>query len=105
MYYQPQVDQDGRTIGAEVLIRWLHPQRGLVPPAEFIPLAEETGLIVPIGNWVVETACAQLKLWEGRAGLDDLQLAVNVSAPQFRQADFVAQVRRTLERYGSIPAG
>ncbi|WNB76640.1 EAL domain-containing protein [Methylomonas koyamae] len=103
LYYQPQVDQDGRTIGAEVLIRWLHPQRGLVPPAEFIPLAEETGLIVPIGNWVVETACAQLKLWEGRAGLDDLQLAVNVSAPQFRQADFVAQVRRTLERYGLNP--
>jgi len=104
LYYQPQVDQGGRTIGAEVLIRWRHPQRGLVPPAEFIPLAEETGLIVPIGNWVVETACAQLKLWEGQAGLDGLQLAVNVSAPQFRQADFVDQVRRTLERHGLCPS-
>ncbi|WP_445372515.1 EAL domain-containing protein [Methylomonas sp. HW2-6] len=104
LYFQPQVDQDGNIVGAEVLIRWQHPQRGLVAPAEFIPLAEETGLIVPIGNWVVDSACAQLKNWEGQAGFDGLQLAVNVSAPQFRQADFVAQVRRTITRHGLCPS-
>ena len=73
-------------IGAEALIRWIHPERGLVSPAQFIPLAEETGLILPIGQWVLETACAQLKAWQQDELTRDLVLAVNVSAKQFRQS-------------------
>ena len=93
LYYQIQVDSSRRPLGAEALIRWIHPERGLVSPAQFIPLAEETGLILPIGQWVLETACAQLKAWQQDALTRDLALAVNVSARQFRQADFVAQVQ------------
>jgi diguanylate cyclase (GGDEF)-like protein/PAS domain S-box-containing protein len=104
LYYQMQVNHTGQILGAEVLIRWLHPQRGLVSPLEFIPLAEETGLILPIGTWVLETACAQLKSWENQPQLADLQLAVNVSAPQFHQADFVEQVRQTLRRHRLKPS-
>ncbi len=94
LFYQAQVDVAGRLIGAEVLLRWMHPQRGLVSPLKFIPLAEETGLILPIGLWVLETACAQLKQWENSPLARDLQLAVNVSARQFRHKDFVEQVRK-----------
>jgi len=96
LYYQVQVTHDGQAVGAEALIRWLHPDRGVVSPAEFIGLAEETALIIPIGLWVLRTACEQLKSWENRPGRHDLQLAVNVSARQFRQADFVDQVRDVL---------
>ncbi|MFZ2404435.1 MAG: EAL domain-containing protein, partial [Methylobacter sp.] len=96
LYYQPQVYHDGQAIGAEVLIRWHHPQRGLVSPADFIPLAEETGLILPIGLWVLETACAQIKIWEDSGHTQHLQLAVNVSVRQFRQPDFVEEVSRVL---------
>ncbi len=96
LYYQPQVCHNHQFIGAEVLIRWQHPLRGLVSPAEFIPLAEETGLILPIGQWVLEAACAQIKIWEGNAHTRHLQLAVNVSARQFRQADFVEQVTQVI---------
>jgi diguanylate cyclase (GGDEF)-like protein/PAS domain S-box-containing protein len=96
LYYQPQVNHSGKIIGAEVLIRWQHPLRGLVSPAEFIPLAEETRLILPIGDWVLKTACAQLKIWEGNEHTRSLQLAVNVSARQFHQSDFVAQVSHIL---------
>lgn len=103
-YYQPQLDQDGKTLGAEVLLRWIHPERGLVSPADFIPLAEETGLIVPIGHWVLETACWQLARWQGEAGRRDLQLAVNVSARQFRQPDFIDQVHAILDHTGANPA-
>jgi diguanylate cyclase (GGDEF)-like protein/PAS domain S-box-containing protein len=103
LYYQPQVYHDGRIIGAEVLIRWRHPQHGLVPPTDFIPLAEETGLILPIGQWVLETACAQIKIWEGHELTQHLQLAVNVSARQFHQADFVTQVRQVLNRTAIRP--
>jgi diguanylate cyclase (GGDEF)-like protein/PAS domain S-box-containing protein len=103
LHYQPQLDDQYRIIGAEALLRWQHPLRGLVPPAEFIPLAEETGLIVPIGNWVLETACAQLKAWQDNAATRHLIVAVNVSARQFHQPDFVDNVCRILERTGAEP--
>ncbi len=104
LYYQPQVKHNHQVFGAEVLIRWQHPQRGVVSPASFIPLAEETGLILPIGQWVLETACAQLKVWEGSVHTQHLQLAVNVSARQFHQAGFVGQIRQVL-RYSGINPG
>ncbi len=91
LYYQPQVDGNGRVFGAEALLRWLHPQRGMVAPGEFISFAEECGLIVPMGRWVIETACAQLKSWETHPLMRDLQLAVNISAHQFLQDDFVEE--------------
>jgi len=103
LYYQIQVDSSHRPLGAEALIRWLHPERGLVSPAQFIPLAEATGLILPIGQWVLETACAQLKAWEQNALTRDLVLAVNVSAKQFHQADFVAQVQALVQRHAINP--
>ncbi len=103
LYYQPQVDDARRVIGAEALLRWEHPERGLIAPGAFIPLAEETGLIESIGLWVVDTACAQIKAWEHRESTKDLRLAVNVSARQFRQADFVDQVARSLARAGANP--
>ena len=103
LYYQVQVDADGRPIGAEALIRWLHPVRGLVPPFAFIPLAEETGLIEPIGRWVLATACQQLARWSDDDLFSRLTLAVNVSPPQFKAASFVQDVFDELERTG-IPA-
>lgn len=104
LYYQMQVNRSGQVIGAEALIRWEHPQRGLVSPVEFIGLAEETGLILSIGQWVLDTACAQLKAWEVQEHAQHLQLSVNVSARQFRQQDFVDLVRRALESSGANPA-
>jgi diguanylate cyclase (GGDEF)-like protein/PAS domain S-box-containing protein len=98
LYYQPQVDHASNVTGAEALIRWQHPQRGIVSPAEFIPLAEETGQILPLGLWVLETACAQLSAWAKVPETAHLTLAVNVSAHQFRQADFVDQVLQVCER-------
>jgi len=98
LYFQSQVYRNGQIVGAEVLLRWQHPERGLVSPLEFIPLAEETGLILPIGQWVLDTACAQLKVWEGNSRAQYLQLAVNVSARQFRHPDFVAQIQQALNR-------
>ncbi|MBS1162080.1 MAG: diguanylate cyclase/phosphodiesterase with sensor(s) [Proteobacteria bacterium] len=103
LFYQPQIDARLRVIGVEALLRWQHPQRGLVPPDDFIPLAEETGLILPIGLWVLEVACAQIKCWADDLSLRALKIAVNVSARQFRQADFVAQVQRVLEASGANP--
>jgi len=103
LYYQIQVDNSGHALGAEALIRWIHPERGLVSPAQFIPLAEETGLILPIGNWVLNTACAQIKAWHKNAHTRDLTLSINVSAKQFRQPDFVAQVRAAIERHSIDP--
>ena len=99
LHYQPQVDCDGEWIGAEALLRWGHPERGLVAPGEFIPLAEETGLILPIGRWVLETACQRLKAWSDDRR--DLRLSVNVSARQFNQPDFVEQVAETLRATGA----
>jgi len=104
LYYQAQVNHAGRILGAEVLIRWRHPKRGLILPLEFIPLAEENGLILPIGQWVLESTCAQLKAWENNLRTQHLQLAVNVSARQFRQPDFVAQVRQALQSCAINPA-
>jgi len=103
LHYQAQVVDDGRLTGAEVLLRWQHPQRGMVPPAEFIPAAEETGLILPLGHWVLQTACAQLAAWATRPEMAHLKVAVNVSARQFRQADFVEQVLAVLKKTGADP--
>jgi len=103
LYYQMQVDSSRRPLGAEALIRWIHPEHGLVSPAQFIPLAEETGLILPIGQWVLETACTQLKAWQQEALTRDLVLAVNVSAKQFRQVGFVAQVQAAVQHHEINP--
>ncbi len=104
LYYQAQVvGSAGRLIGAEVLVRWMHPQRGLVSPADFIPLAEDTGQILPLGQWVLETACQQLAQWASEPALAHLTLAVNVSAKQLQQTDFVARVQSVLERTGADP--
>ncbi len=100
LYYQAQVDDAGRVVGAEILLRWTHPEQGVISPAEFIPLAEDTGLIVPIGLWVLEHACQQLKTWSLDPNKKTLQLAVNVSARQFRQADFTQQLIDLLGKTG-----
>ncbi len=104
LHYQIQVNVANYPLGAEALIRWIHPERGMVSPAEFIPLAEETGLILPIGQWVLDTACAQLKAWESDERSRHLVMAVNVSANQFRQADFVDQVHATVQHHGIKPS-
>jgi diguanylate cyclase (GGDEF)-like protein len=100
LHYQPQAEiASGRLLGAEALLRWQHPEHGLIPPDEFIPLAEETGLIVPIGEWVLHTACAQNRAWQD-AGLAPLRVAVNVSGRQFRRLDMLETIFRTLEDTG-----
>jgi len=103
LYYQMQVNHEGQIIGAEVLLRWFYPDVGLVSPLQFIPLAEETGLILPIGHWVLESACRQIKSWESDPHTRDLMLAVNVSGRQFRQTDFVAQVIEVIHQTGINP--
>ncbi|MDP3638658.1 MAG: EAL domain-containing protein, partial [Azonexus sp.] len=103
LFVQPQVDMNRQLIGAETLIRWQPPGQAMVPPDNFIPLAEETGLIVPIGLWVLDQACAHLRRWADDAALKNLYLAVNVSARQFRQSDFVEQVQAALERHRVNP--
>lgn len=103
LHYQIQVDKLCRPLGAEALLRWSHPKRGLVSPADFIVITEDTGLIVPIGLWVLETACAQLKAWQQDELTRDLTLSVNVSAKQFRQADYVSQVKHILLETGAPP--
>jgi diguanylate cyclase (GGDEF)-like protein len=99
LYYQIQLNHRGQPLGAEALIRWIHPERGMISPFNFIPLAEETGLIIPIGQWVLETACAQLKAWEQNPMTCDLTISINVSAKQFNQPTFVRQVQTTVQRY------
>lgn len=102
LYYQPQVH--GRElIGAEALVRWRHPERGLLLPGEFIPLAEETGLILPLGAWVLETACRQEAAWAESREFADIGISVNISARQFHQPDFVRSVLETLRRTGANP--
>ena len=104
LHFQPQVDAQGHPLGAEVLLRWKHPQQGLIPPSRFIPLAESSGLIVPIGHWVLRQACMQLKVWEAERHTERLELAVNVSARQFRQPDFAMQVVQALQETGANPS-
>lgn len=103
LYYQPVVDRARRVTGAEALVRWLHPTRGLVSPGEFIALAEQTGLILHIGQWVLQTACRQLAAWAAHLSTRHLTLAVNVSARQFKEADFVALVLAALDDSGANP--
>jgi EAL domain-containing protein (putative c-di-GMP-specific phosphodiesterase class I) len=103
LYYQPQLDSEHRVIGAEALIRWQHPQRGLILPGKFIEVAEQTGLILPIGQWVLQQACAQLRSWAGQPACRQLRLAVNISQLQFRQNDFVNQVLGLIAHYGIQP--
>jgi len=103
LVYQPQVNASGRVTGAEALVRWQHPQRGLVAPAEFVRLAEESDLIIPLGTWILETACGQLALWATLPAFAHLRVAVNVSARQFQQTDFVPQTLEILQRTGANP--
>ena len=104
LYYQPKVDAGtGRILGAEALVRWQHPERGLVPPAEFIPLAEESGLILPLTDWVIETACADLRQRRD-AGLRIVPVSVNLAAPSFVHDGLLAQLDELLERYRIDPA-
>lgn len=103
LYYQPQVDSDGRLVGAEALLRWKHRKKGIISPEVFIPLAEENGLILPIGLWVLETACAQIKSWSDNPAMPAFQVAVNVSARQFQQADFTDRVEHVLASTGIDP--
>ena len=103
LYYQAQVADEGRLIGAEALLRWQHPLRGMVAPGEFIPLAEESGPILPLGYWVLRTACDQLVAWAERPELARLSVSVNVSPRQFHQTDFVDQVLAVLTITGANP--
>jgi diguanylate cyclase (GGDEF)-like protein/PAS domain S-box-containing protein len=102
LYYQPQVER-GRLTGAEALIRWKHPMRGIVPPDEFIPVSEESRLILPMGVWVLEAACRQIALWAGKHETAHLAISVNISALQFRQPEFIEQVLAALDRTGANP--
>ncbi len=104
LHYQPQISlSTGKVVGAEALIRWNHPESGLLYPGKFIPIAEERGLIVPIGGWVIEEASRQAALWQ-RSGRVSVPIAVNVSAVQFRQKDFIEQLEGTVRRHRITPA-
>ncbi len=103
VYYQPLVDlSSGRIVGAEALIRWQHPELGMISPMDFLPLAEETGLIIPIGNWVLHTACAQARAW-AESGHPEIKMAVNLSNRQYRQDNLLGVVQRALETSGLAP--
>jgi EAL domain-containing protein (putative c-di-GMP-specific phosphodiesterase class I) len=100
LFYQPQIDAQGQIFGAEALLRWHHPKRGLVAPGEFVQAAEETGFILPLGQWVLATACEQLSQWQQQPGMAQLKLSINVSPMQLHQPDFVQLVLDALERSG-----
>ncbi|MBO68311.1 MAG: hypothetical protein CL398_08350 [Acidiferrobacteraceae bacterium] len=103
LHYQPQFDlQTARVVGAEALLRWNHPEHGVIPPNDFIPLAEDTGLIFSIGRWVVNEACRQSRLWR-QEGFQPITISVNISAVQLQQSDFYSQVREAIEREGIRP--
>ena len=102
LYYQPQLS-GGRVVGTEALIRWRHPIRGMVGPVQFIPLAEENGMILSIGKWVLREACAQIARWAEVPGLSRLSVSVNVSARQFREDDFAITVMRAVHEAGIDP--
>ncbi|SDH05184.1 putative bifunctional diguanylate cyclase/phosphodiesterase [Propionivibrio dicarboxylicus] len=104
LYYQAQFGQDRRILGAEALLRWEHPTRGQVSPGDFIPLAEASGLILSVGHWVLETACTQIRAWAAMPETRELRLAVNVSARQFQQPEFVAEVLQVLKDSGADPS-
>jgi diguanylate cyclase (GGDEF)-like protein/PAS domain S-box-containing protein len=103
LYYQVQVDSSNKGLGAEALIRWIHPKRGIVSPIHFIPLAEDTGIILEIGAWVIESACIQLKAWQKNINTAALTLSINVSAKQFHQADFVEIIKKMINNYSVNP--
>ena len=103
LFYQAQLGEHGKVMGVEALLRWHSPVRGLVPPDQFIPVAEDTGLILPIGKWVLRTACTQLAAWAVQPDMSHLTMSVNVSARQFHQADFVSQVTAALDFSGANP--
>ncbi|WP_041770160.1 bifunctional diguanylate cyclase/phosphodiesterase [Metapseudomonas resinovorans] len=103
LHYQPQVSSDGQVVGAEALMRWQHPERGMVMPHEFVPLAEETGLILPLGRWALQSACMQLVVWSKHPETARLSVAVNVSARQFHHPDFVQEVLDVLKYTGADP--
>lgn len=102
LYYQAQIDRS-ILVGAEALLRWKHPVRGILSPGAFVSLAEETGLILPLGDWVIETACRQIAAWACRKGQHEISVAVNISARQLRNPDFVENVLNTLDRTGADP--
>jgi len=103
LYYQPQFElPTGRMVGSEALLRWKHPSYGMISPSRFIPIAEECGLIVPIGTWALEEACRQNRLWQ-QAGYDPIRIAVNISAQQFAQVDFIRLVAKVLANSGLEP--
>ncbi len=104
LVFQPQVDRLGSIVGAEVLLRWKHPEYGLISPLNFIPVAEDTGLILPIGLWVLKTACMQLALWAKSTNKKHINLSVNVSARQFHQHDFIDIVLQTIKETGANPS-
>lgn len=104
LHYQAQVDANRRTTGAEALVRWEHPGKGAISPTHFIPLAEETGLILPLGRWLLDEACSQLRRWQDAPATHNLVLAVNISAKQFRQPDFTRSIQEALNRHGVSPA-
>ncbi len=100
LYYQPQVTaQEQNITGVEALIRWQHPELGLIPPSDFIPLLEETGLIIEVGDWIMETACQQLKVWV-QAGYTDLSMSINVSGHQFHNQKFYSRMVELTEKHG-----
>ncbi len=101
LHFQTVVSHQGRVTGVEALVRWHHPQRGMVPPNEFIPVAEQTGLILPIGQWVLKTACAQLVDWAQDPLTRYLTLSVNISAREFHEPDFVAETMRLIKQSGA----
>ncbi|MCK8515610.1 EAL domain-containing protein [Methylonatrum kenyense] len=103
LHYQPKVDHQGRVTGAEALVRWQHPSRGLVGPGAFVPVAEEIGLILPIGTWVIREACLQLSLWQKDPQMAPLDISVNISARQFKQPGFVDDVLEALKETGADP--
>ena len=103
LYFQPQVDRDHRVIGGEILLRWQHPELGEIAPGEFIPVAESSGLIIPLGKWVLQQACGILRDWQAEPLLADLTMAINISPRQFRHEDFVDEVERTIRQY-KLPA-
>jgi diguanylate cyclase (GGDEF)-like protein/PAS domain S-box-containing protein len=103
LYYQIQMDSSDKPVGAEVLIRWIHPERGLISPLDFIPLAEQNGTILVIGQWVLDSACEQLKVWQQHTLTRDMTLSVNVSIKQVQQINFVAQVMATIEQHAIDP--